>query len=281
MMDCKATIASVLRDGEETARCRLLAGMETKDVDRDILHLLLRLARADSSVAVRIGSLRVLESFWPEPEVVRVFRTLATDDEIQVADQVAGAMARLRDDLAQDVLLHAYLGAKHFGYKWLVFEALTTAWSFTQIERLVMGYFLTDTDEVIRSSTVAYLHRQHVPAIEPDLERLLTDSDARVRANALEALCDRPARMRPGILERMVTDPSTRVQCVALAQLHRTGFKKVDDRIRPMASDPDERRRASAAFLVRTLPDLPGRDRLMAQLAADPSPAVRRQLSLS
>jgi HEAT repeat protein len=279
-MDDKASIAAALRDADGSARCRFLASLERKDIDHDIFKLIAKMAMEDESIQVRLAAVRKIEPFWPDPDVVRVCRALAVDPEIQVADAAVGLLSRAGDARARQVLLDAYLKASHFGYKWLVFEALTTGWKYRDVESIILGYMLADSDEVIRASTVAYLGRQRDPSLADDLVQLLADSDARVRANALEALGAFKASVDRSVFERMLKDPNHRVQCTAIDILYDLGGVAVDDQIEPLLRHRDELFRASAAYLLRKNQAIPNRKAYLEELARDRSPVVQRQLAL-
>jgi len=279
-MEERASIAAALRDPDGVSRCRFLETLEAKDLDHDIFQLVSKLAKEDPNVQVRLAAIRKLAPLWPEPDVIKLMRSLATDAEIQVADAAVGAMCRAKDHAAKAVLLEAYLKAPHFGYKWLVFEGLTTAWPYAQIESIVLGYLLADSDEVIRASTVAYLGRQHDANLIADLIQLLGDSDARVRANALEALGHFRSVVDRDIFVRMLSDSNHRVQCAAMVIVDQIGGVPLDGRLSTMAHHRDELMRASAVYVLRQRPQFPGRREVLEDLSDDRSSAVQRQLAL-
>lgn len=280
MREDKATIAAALRDPDSAARCRFIECLPAHDIDPDIFQLVCKLAREDSDIQVRLFALRRLEPFWPDPTIVSLLRALACDREIQVADAAAGALARAKDSRAREALLEAYLKAPHFGYKWLAFEALTTHWAFRDIESIVLGYFIADSDEVIRASTVSYLSTMHDPQLLSDLIQLLTDKDARVRANALEALGAFADVIDRNVFERMLSDPHHRVQSAAMVILEKVGGISFDGRLAQMVHHRDEVVRASAVWVMRQHKDAKRHRVHLENLAEDSSPAVQRQLRL-
>lgn len=280
MMEDMGTIAAALRDPDATARCRFLESLETSDIKPDVFHEIIKLAREDGSIQVRLAAIRKLAPFWPDPQVIKLHRALAVDPEIQVADGSVGALGAAHDSRAREVLLEAYLKAPHFGYKWLVFEALTTHWAFADIESIILGYMLADSDEVIRASTVSYLARQHDANLLADLIALLTDSDARVRANALEALGHFKQVVDRTVFENMLADPHHRVQSAAMVILDEMGGLPLDGQLDTMAHHRDELVRASAVWVLRQRKQFPNRRELLEDLADDASPAVQRQLAL-
>lgn len=280
MIEDKAAIVAGLRDEDATTRCRSLASLEPQDIDHDILPSITRMAQEDTSVQVRLTAVRTLAVFWPGPDVLHLFKTLAVDPEIQVADAVVGALCRAKDQKAREVLLEAYLKAPHFGYKWLVFEGMTAAWKYHEIESLVLGYFIADSDEVVRASTVAYLGRQHDANVIADLIQLLHDSDARVRANAVEALGHYKAVVDREVFMRMLTDANHRVQSAAMCILHEMGGIPLDGALTRMAKSNDELARASAVYVLRQRKEFPHRREILEDLADDRSATVQRQLAL-
>lgn len=280
MIEDKAATLSALRDPDGPSRCRFLAGMEDKDIDADVFRLLVKLAKEDSSVQVRLTAIRKLAPFWPDPEIVSLFRTLATDPETQVADGTVGALCRAHDPKARELLLEAYLKAPHFGYKWLVFEGMTSAWTYHEIESVVLGYFLADADEVVRASTVAYLGKQHDANVIADLIQILNDNDHRVRANALEALGHFKHVVDRDVFMRMLTDSNHRVQCAAMVIVDELGGIPLDGQISAMVQSRDQLVRAGAVYVLRTRHAFPHRQELLEDLADDKSAAVQRQLAL-
>ena len=280
MRDDKTAIAAALRDTDDAARCRFLASLEMRDIDPDIFQLISKLAKEDPFVQVRLTAVRTLAPFWPDPEIIKLFRALAIDPEIQVADAAVGAVCRAHDTKARELLLEAYLKAPHFGYKWLVFEGITAAWKYHEIESIVLGYFIADSDEVVRASTVAYLGRQHDANVIADLIHLLSDTDSRVRANALEALGHFKAVVDRDVFMRMLTDSNHRVQSAALCILDEMGGIPLDGQITAMVQHRDELVRASAVYVLRQRPAFPHRQELLEDLADDRSKAVQRQLAL-
>lgn len=280
MVDDKTAVLAALSDADEVTRCRTMAGLETADIDHDIRRSISQIAQEDTSVQCRLTAVRKLAAFWPAPDVLRLFKTLAVDPEIQVADAVVGAMCRAKDQTAREMLLEAYLKAPHFGYKWLVFEGMTSAWSFSEIESMVLGYFIADSDEVVRASTVAYLGRQQDANVIADLIQLLNDSDARVRANAIEALGHFKLVVDRDVFMRMLTDTNHRVQSAAMCILHEMGGIPLDGAITKMVKSNDELARASAVYVLRQRKEFPQRRELLEDLADDRSATVQRQLAL-
>lgn len=280
MMEEKAAIAAALRDPDGPSRCRFLSSLETRDIDHDIFQLISKLAREDPSVQVRLSAIRKLAPFWPDPDIIKLLKTLAVDPEIQVADASVGALCKARDPKARELLLDAYLKAPHFGYKWLVFEGLTSAWKFAEIESIVLGYMLADADEVIRASAVAYLGRQRDANLIADLIQLLADNDNRVRANALEALGRFKSVVDREIFLAMLTDPNHRVQSAAMCIVDEMGGVPLEGQLSVMIHHTDELMRASAVYVLRTRREFPGRQELLEDLADDRSPVVQRQLAL-
>ena len=280
MMEDKAAVAAGLRDTDDASRCRFLECLETRDIDPDIFQRIIKLAREDSFVQVRLTAIRKLAPSWPDPDVARLFKALATDPEIQVADAAVGALCRTHDDAAKAILLEAYLKAPHFGYKWLVFEGLTTAWSFSEIESIILGYMLADSDEVIRASTVSYVGRQHDANLIADLIQLLHDGDSRVRANALEALGHFKQVVDRNIFIDMLSDPNHRVQSAAMVIVDELGGVPLDGRLTAMVQHSSEMMRASAIYVLRARPAMARREHFLEELSDDSSSAVQRQLKL-
>lgn len=280
MMEGKAAIAAALREPDGASRCRFLSTLETRDIDHDIFQLISKLAKEDPFVQVRLTAIQKLSPFWPEPDIIKLIKTLAIDPEIQVADAAVGTLCRAHDLKARALLLEVYLKAPHFGYKWLVFEGLTSAWAFAEIESIVLGYMLADSDEVIRASTVAYLGRQRDANLIADLIQLLSDNDARVRANALEALGHFKAVVDREIFMPMLADSNHRVQCAAMCIIDEMGGVPLEGALSAMVHHRDELVRASAVYVLRTRTRFPGRQELLEDLADDRSSVVQRQLAL-
>jgi HEAT repeat protein len=280
MSEDKATIAAALQDPDPAARCRFVECLEDRDLDAQIFQLVVRMAREDSDVQARLFAMRRLEPLWPDVQVIALFRALACDPEIQVADAAAGALARAHDSHAREALLEAYLKAPHFGFKWLVFEALTTHWAFREIESIVLGYFIADSDEVIRASTVSYLAGLKDANLLADLIQLLSDRDARVRANALEALGHFHKVVDRAVFEKMLTDPHHRVQSAAMVILEKVGGIALDGKLERMVKHHDDLVRASAVYVMRQQRDQARHRVHLENLAEDASPAVQRQLRL-
>jgi HEAT repeat protein len=280
MMEDKAAIATALRDPDASARCRFMESLEAGEIGPDSLQLIIKLTKEDPSIQVRLAGIRKCAAFWPDPHIIKLFRALAVDPEIQVADGAVGALGRAHDSRAREVLLEAYLKSPHFGYKWLVFEALTAHWAFAEIESIIVGYMLADSDEVIRASTVSYLSKQHDANLIADLIQLLTDSDARVRANALEALGHFKKVVDRTIFEGMLVDPHHRVQSAAMVILDEVGGLALDGQLETMAHHRDELVRASAVYVLRQRQEFANRREVLEELAEDNSPVVQRQLAL-
>lgn len=280
-MDKKALILHHLREGTPSERCDFLASLTRNEIDGDAFRLMAKIAREESDADLRIAALTALSEFWPDVEVASLLRTLATDPDFLVADASVTCLARAGDPAARQLILEAYLAAPHFAYKYLTFQALTSAFDPSAVMATVTGYYFNDTDEVVRAAAVSFMARRGTQAQVPALIDGLRDPDARVRANCVEALAPYLSIVGVGAITPLLADPHHRVRGATIVALSRVGYRQVDAGLRSLLEGTTDWARATAGYVLRMITDFPGRERILDVLAADPSAAVRRQVALA
>jgi HEAT repeat protein len=280
-MDAKALILHHLREGSPAERARFLASLTPGEIDGDAFKLIAKIARSETDHDLRVAAVTALSPFWPDPEVAAVWRALTVDPDILVATTAVECLARAGGETARRLLFESYLKAPHFAYKWMAFRAITASFPTEEVMPLVTGYFLNDADEVLRAAALSYL--KTVPPLSqlaPLLE-CLEDEDPRVRANAVETLAPHLSVVGRGVFERMLSDAHHRVRGAAIVALSRVNHKKVEPSLRALLDGPAELCRATAAYVLRQLHDMPGRESYLRELSEDQSPTVQRQLALA
>lgn len=280
-MNDKTRVLSELRGAGSEEKIKILESLDMAGVDHDLVQLLLKMAGTEADTTVRIAALRRIERLWPDPNVRRVYRQTMAEGVLETAGPVASILGRLHDAHARAVLVEVFVGSSSFGAKWLAFDSLLSGWSYAEIQDLVVGYFLCDLDEVVRACTVAYVGKQEDPSIVPELRKMLGDNSARVRANALEALTPMARLIGRSTFEAMLADTDHRVRsCAAVALEGSDGFSLEAWLEDTVVSRRDEIR-ASAAWVLRRVPNRPSRSRFLEALLADDSRVVQRQAMLA
>ena len=276
-MSTKMTIIEGLKSSDASSRLQVLFDLEMDQVDHDVIKLMIRLIEEDPAQSVRLEALRRVEELWPNTTVRGFYRQILMDGMLQNAGPVAASLGRIGDDSARVLLLEVYSKASQFAIRWLCFDCLLGSWPYGAVQDLVTGYFILDADEVIRASAVAYLGRQHDPSVVPELTRLLDDPCARVRSNAVEALTPMANLVKRETFERMTKDPDHRVQSCAAVALVKCGPYCMDSWFESVIKSSFDLTRASAAWALRQVPEVPNRSRYLDALLADSSSNVQRQ----
>src|SRR5205823_1782944 len=117
----------------------------------------------------------------------------------------------------------------------------------------ILGHLADSPDPQVSAKATLFIGRRVQSSVwaEQQLER----DDERVRANAIESIWGLKTDAARAILDRCVDDASNRVAGNALVGLYVIGEPGIPHKVRQMASDPQPRFRATAAWAMGRMGD--------------------------